>query len=163
MFSLGLLILGLTWAGETYEWGSPQVLVTLVVGGVLGVLFVVWEYLMAPDNALNRRYRNQVPMIPWELLQKKDVLILLYASFSSGVAMYSVLYFCNIYFTMVKLWSADRSGVQLLYFAPGLGGEHPFSHRERWRGNTNRETQSACTAPPIFAIRGHDRHSRQYS
>ncbi|KAI3555350.1 major facilitator superfamily transporter [Colletotrichum abscissum] len=120
LFGFGLLVLGLTWAGATYSWTSPAVLVTLILGVVISILFIVWEYHMSPGKALARRFPWQKAMIPWELVRNRDIGLLFYTSFATGMAMYSVLYFCNIYFTMVKLWSADQSGVQLLYFTPGL-------------------------------------------
>ncbi|KAK1639681.1 major facilitator superfamily transporter [Colletotrichum phormii] len=120
LFGFGLIVLGLTWAGATYSWSSPAVLVTLILGVVISILFVVWEYHMPPGKALARRFPWQKAMIPWELVRNRDIGLLFYTSFATGMAMYSVLYFCNIYFTMVKLWSADQSGVQLLYFTPGL-------------------------------------------
>ncbi|KAK2018742.1 major facilitator superfamily transporter [Colletotrichum eremochloae] len=121
LFGFGLLILGLTWAGATYSWTSPAVLVTLILGAMISVSFVIWEYHMAPGKALARQFPWQKAMIPWELARNRDIGLLFYTSFATGMAMYSVLYFCNIYFTMVKLWSADQAGVQLLYFTPGLG------------------------------------------
>ncbi|GKT49949.1 efflux pump fus6 [Colletotrichum spaethianum] len=121
LFGFGLLILGLTWAGATYSWTSPAVLVTLILGVLISVCFVVWEYHMSPGKALARRFPWQKAMIPWELVCNRDIGLLFYTSFATGMAMYSVLYFCNLYFTMVKLWSANQAGVQLLYFTPGLG------------------------------------------
>ncbi|KAK1977358.1 major facilitator superfamily transporter [Colletotrichum cereale] len=121
LLGLGLLILGLTWAGATYSWTSPAVLVTLVLGVLASVSFVVWECQMAPGKALARQLPRHKAMIPWELVRNRDMGLLFYTSFATGMAMYSVLYFCNIYFTMVKLWSANQAGVQLLYFTPGLG------------------------------------------
>ncbi|EFQ33363.1 major facilitator superfamily transporter [Colletotrichum graminicola M1.001] len=121
LFGLGLLILGLTWGGATYSWTSPAVLATLILGVLISVSFVAWEYHMAPGMALARRFPWQQAMIPWELVRNRDIGLLFYTSFATGMAMYSVLYFCNIYFTIVKLKPADQAGVQLLYFAPGLG------------------------------------------
>ncbi|KZL78850.1 major facilitator superfamily transporter, partial [Colletotrichum incanum] len=121
LLGFGLLILGFTWAGATYSWTSPAVLVTLILGVLISVSFVIWEYHMSPGNSLARRFPWQKAMIPWELVRNRDIGLLFYTSFATGMAMYSVLYFCNIYFTMVKLWSADQAGVQLLYFTPGLG------------------------------------------
>ncbi|KAJ0352985.1 hypothetical protein COL154_012311 [Colletotrichum chrysophilum] len=121
LFGFGLLILGLSWAGATYAWDSAAVLVTLIFGFIISILFIVYEYHMAPGKFLARHFPSQKAMIPWELVRTRDIGLLFYTSFATGMAMYSVLYFCNIYFTMVKLWSADQAGTQLLYFTPGLG------------------------------------------
>ncbi|KAJ7187820.1 MFS drug transporter [Mycena filopes] len=39
-----LLVLSLTWASGSYNWQNPHVFATLVVGGVISVLFVLWEW-----------------------------------------------------------------------------------------------------------------------
>lgn len=36
-------------------------------------------------------------------------------------AMFSVFYFISIYFTLVEGYEAGRSGLQLLYYIPGIG------------------------------------------
>ena len=35
--------------------------------------------------------------------------------------MYSIFYFVGIYFILVKGYSADKAGVQLIYYLPGIG------------------------------------------
>ena len=35
--------------------------------------------------------------------------------------MFSVFYFIGIYFTLVEAYSASRSGIQLLFYLPGIG------------------------------------------
>jgi hypothetical protein len=39
-----VLILGLTWAGSQYAWDSAAVIAPLVVGFVICVGFVVWQW-----------------------------------------------------------------------------------------------------------------------
>ncbi|CAK7211588.1 hypothetical protein SEUCBS140593_001222 [Sporothrix eucalyptigena] len=119
LFGLGLLILALTWAGATYGWGTAAVLVPLCVGLALVTAFVGYEHLMAPGRWLARKWPHQKPMLPWTLLGSKDIGLLFYINFATGAAMYSVLYFCNLYFTM--LYGPTYAGTQLLYYTPGLG------------------------------------------
>jgi hypothetical protein len=64
----------------------------------------------------------QKAMIPWELISNRDIGLLFYCECATGVGMYAVLYFCNIYFIAVRGYDSDEAGVQLLYFVPGLGG-----------------------------------------
>ncbi|OLN92219.1 putative MFS-type transporter C16A3.17c 1 [Colletotrichum chlorophyti] len=120
LFGFGLLILGFSWAGSTYAWASPAVLVALILGLIICTIFILWEYYMAPGRVLALRFPSQQAMFPWELVRHRDSGLLFYTSFSTGMAMYAVLYFCNIYFTMVKLWSADEAGLQLLFYIPGI-------------------------------------------
>lgn len=37
--------------------------------------------------------------------------------------MYAVFYFADFYFVLVKQYTSENAGVQLLYYTPGLGGE----------------------------------------
>ncbi|ELQ41482.1 hypothetical protein OOU_Y34scaffold00276g7 [Pyricularia oryzae Y34] len=121
LFGFGLVVLAMTWAGATYAWNSAAVLTPLLVGVALVVAFVFWERLMAPGGVLALRFPRQKAMLPWDILKNKDVGLLCFINFATGAAMYSVLYFCSIYFTMVKLYDSGQAGVQLLYYTPGLG------------------------------------------
>ncbi|EPE08749.1 tetracycline efflux protein [Ophiostoma piceae UAMH 11346] len=118
----GLLILALTWAGATYDWTTAAVLVPLFLGLLLIAAFVVYEHHMTPpDGVIARMWPRQKAMLPWKLLESKDIGLMFYINFATGAAMYSVLYFCNLYFTMVKVYGPTYAGTQLLYYTPGLG------------------------------------------
>ncbi|XXG97725.1 hypothetical protein Hte_004034 [Hypoxylon texense] len=121
LFGFGLMILAFTWAGATYDWNHPAVLVPLVVGTLLACAWLYWEYSMSSGGALSRKLSFQRPMLPWKVLQNRNVNLLCYINFATGMAMYSVLYFVDIYFTIVKGFTSDQAGVQLLYYTPGLG------------------------------------------
>jgi MFS family permease len=90
LFGFGLIILALTWGGASYSWRSAAVLVPLVVGGLLALAFVLWEFLMSPGKTLARRWPVQRPMIPWHILADRNVGLLFYTAFTTGIAMYSV-------------------------------------------------------------------------
>ncbi|KAM5355610.1 hypothetical protein ACJ41O_002256 [Fusarium nematophilum] len=121
LFGFGLIILAMTWGGATYPWGSAAVIVPLVIGSVFAGIFLYWEYLMAPGNSLAEKFPWQRAMIPWELISNRDIGLLFYCECATGMGMYAVLYFCNIYFIAVRGYEPDKAGVQLLYFVPGLG------------------------------------------
>lgn len=128
LFGLGLLILAFTWAGGTYGWGSAAVIAPLVVGAVLSVAWVFYEYSMAPPHLMSRVFRSQRAMMPWELLAKRDISLLFFVNFDLGVCMFAVMYFMDLYFALVEGHSSSQAGLALLYFLPGLGGKKcPFS------------------------------------
>lgn len=122
LLSFGLLILALTWAGATYAWDTAAVLVPLVVGVLLSIGFVFWQYSMTPNRLLSRIFPLQKPLLPWELLRQRNIGCLFYVNIATGMGMYAVLYFTNLYFTMVKGRDSSSAGVQLLYYVPGIGG-----------------------------------------
>ncbi|KAH8780090.1 major facilitator superfamily domain-containing protein [Diaporthe sp. PMI_573] len=121
LFGLGLLILAFTWAGGTYGWGSAAVVAPLVIGAVLSVAWVLYEYSMAPPHLMSRVFRKQRAMMPWELLSKRDICLLFFVNFDLGVAMFAVMYFMDLYFALVEGHSSSEAGLALLYYLPGLG------------------------------------------
>lgn len=123
LFGLGLLILAFTWAGGTYAWDTAYVLAPLVIGAVLAVAWVVYEYLMAPPHVMSKVFPSQRPMMPWELLSQRDIGLLFFVNFGVGMAMFAVMYFMDLYFALVEGNSPSKAGVALLFFLPGLGGE----------------------------------------
>lgn len=122
LFGFGLIILAFTWAGDTYAWDSAQVLASLIVGIIIAAAWFVYEYLMAPHRVLGRKFSTQRPMIPWNFIQNRNVGLLFYINFSTGMAIYSVLYYVDIYFTLILGYSASKAGIQLLYYTPGIAG-----------------------------------------
>ncbi|KAF3764250.1 MFS general substrate transporter, partial [Cryphonectria parasitica EP155] len=121
LFGFGLIILAFTWAGDTYAWNSYEVLVPLILGGLLALTWLGYEYLMAPNRALGKRFSSQSPMIPWRFIKNRNVGLLFYINFSTGMAIYSVLYYVDLYFTLILGYSSSKAGVQLLYYTPGIG------------------------------------------
>ena len=128
LWGLGLVILALTWAGETYSWGSAAVIAPLVIGVALVAAWLLYEYLMVPGRVMARVFPRQRAMMPWDLLTQRDIGLLFVINFSIGMAMYAVLYFLNLYFAIVQGSSSKNAGVSLLYFLPGLGGEKHLVH-----------------------------------
>ncbi|KAI1381540.1 MFS general substrate transporter [Hypoxylon crocopeplum] len=121
LFGFGLIILGLTWAGATYDWNHPAVLVPLIVGALMVCSWLYYEYSMASGGVLSQKLSFQRPMLPWKVVRNRNISLLCYINFATGMAMYSVLYFVDIYFTIVKGYMSDKAGVQLLFYTPGLG------------------------------------------
>lgn len=103
----GLIILALTWGGASYPWASAAVIVSLVLGCILTIAFVYWEYLLAPGNALAVTFPWQRAMLPWNLLANRDIGLLFYCECATGMGLFAVLYFCNIYFIAVKVRPSD--------------------------------------------------------
>ncbi|ROV94334.1 hypothetical protein VMCG_08659 [Cytospora schulzeri] len=130
LFGFGLMILAFTWAGSTYGWVSVEVLVPLILGAVVFAGWLFYEYMMVPERALGQKLWFQKPMVPWHLILNRNVGLLFYINFATGMAMYSVnlsppilvLYFVDLYFTLILGYSASKAGVQLLYYTPGIGG-----------------------------------------
>ena len=122
LWGLGLLILALTWGGGTYPWNSPAVLVPLVAGSILSVGWIFYERSMSPGSLMSCIFPNQTPMIPWELLSQRDILLLFYINFTTGMAAFAVMYFLDLYFVLVEGRSSSEASTSLLFYIPGVGG-----------------------------------------
>lgn len=123
LWGLGLLILAFTWAGGSYAWNSPNVIAPLVIGAVLSAAWLLYEFEMASGRLTSRVFPFQRAMISWELISQRDIALIFALSFCSGMAMFAILYFMDLYFALVQGNSASKGGVSLLYFLPGLGGK----------------------------------------
>jgi len=125
IFGMGLFVLALTWAGAYYPWKDVKVVGPLIIGVVLIVIFLVWEYLMLPGYFLALRSPTRKAMIPFELLFTRNAGLLVYINLITGMAMYAVYYFVDLYFAIVQNYSAGKAGTNLTYYMPGLGGMAP--------------------------------------
>lgn len=124
---MSLLILAFTWAGGeqagTYAWDSAHVLAPMVIGAVLAVAWILYEYSMAPPRSMSRVFKHQRAMVPWEVIAKPDIGLLFFVNVCVGMCMYAVMYFMQYYFMYVQGQSASDAGIALMYFLPGLGGK----------------------------------------
>ncbi|KAK4235818.1 major facilitator superfamily domain-containing protein [Achaetomium macrosporum] len=121
LWGFGLLVLAFTWGGGTYPWDSAAVLAPLVIGGVLAAAWFVYEWAMVPGRVMARVFPMQKAMMPWQLLMQRDIGLLLVVNFANGAAMFAVMYFMDLYFTLVQGHEASKAGISLLYYLPGLG------------------------------------------
>lgn len=124
LWGIGLVVLALTWAGKRYAWDSAGVLAPLVIGGVLTGVWVWYERAMVPGRVMARVFPRQRAMMPWGLMVQRDMALLFVVNFVMGVAMFAVMYFMDLYFSLVLGHSPKDAGLALLYFLPGLGGEY---------------------------------------
>ena len=91
-------LLGLSWGGNQFEWSSPQVVGALVMGGVMAIVFVLYE----------SRIPN--PILPLAVFRNRIVGIGLLVSFLTGVAMFGAIFFVPLFFQGVLGASPTASG-----------------------------------------------------
>lgn len=89
LFGMGLFVLALTWAGAYYPWSDVKVLAPLIIGSILLVIFLIWEYLLLPGQALSIRIPHQRPMISLDLLWTRNAGLLMYINFITGMGKFS--------------------------------------------------------------------------
>lgn len=95
------LLIGLTWAGITYPWGSVQVISTMIGGGIILVAFAIWEN------------RAAEPVLTLHLFESRAFTVAVILSFLMGVALFGALTFLPLYAQGVLGYSAQDSGLVL--------------------------------------------------
>ncbi|KAF8452359.1 major facilitator superfamily domain-containing protein [Boletus edulis BED1] len=138
-----LVLLALNW-GPDDNWKSARVIANLILGVLLIVLCLLWEILLehrppTPSSSgtdksehVQMRYTGIFrarPMLPIELFTSYDMCVVQYGSFISGIVMFVMFYFVAIFATVVTGLPPAQAGIQLLYFAPGLGAGSLLSIR----------------------------------
>jgi MFS family permease len=98
-----LVILALSWAGTTYSWTSPAVLVPLIVGIVLGAVFVVMEAKWIP-----------LPLIPMHIFKNATVSASMATTFANGVGFFVTLYYLPQYLQVVRGLSPLAAAIDML-------------------------------------------------
>lgn len=91
-------LLGLSWGGNQYEWSSPQVTIALVMGGVMAVVFALYET------------RVSDPILPLAVFRNRIVGVALFVSLLTGFAMFGAIIFIPLLFQGVLGASATASG-----------------------------------------------------
>ncbi|MBI4232948.1 MAG: MFS transporter [Chloroflexi bacterium] len=92
------LLLGLSWGGVLYPWGSPQVIAALSVAAVMVGLFIAVEL------------RAAEPIMPLTLFRNPIVSISLVVIFLTGFGMFGSIIFVPLFFQGVLGSSATSSG-----------------------------------------------------
>eukprot|EP01118_Nematostelium_gracile_P012542 TRINITY_DN4598_c0_g1_i1.p1 TRINITY_DN4598_c0_g1~~TRINITY_DN4598_c0_g1_i1.p1 ORF type:complete len:634 (+),score=164.54 TRINITY_DN4598_c0_g1_i1:209-2110(+) len=105
-----LVLLGVSFGGNEYEWNSAAVICFFVIGGLLIVFFVPWEK------------RFKYPIIRVQLFLKKDIGLSNVISFLFGWCMFGSISYLPLYFQIVKGDSPTISGLKTIPLMIGLVG-----------------------------------------
>ena len=95
------ILIGLTWAGITYPWGSVQVIGALGIGAILLIAFAVWENHAAE------------PVLTLHLFESRAFTVAVILSFMVGIALFGTLTFLPLYGQGVLGYSAQDAGLVL--------------------------------------------------
>ncbi|MDO8107266.1 MDR family MFS transporter [Isoptericola sp. b441] len=107
LFSSAAVLLT-SWAGNTYAWGSPQILGLAVVIVVTAVVFVQVEK------------RAEHPVIPLSLFRERNFVFPAAAGVTIGISMFAVVAYLPTYLQMVQRVSATASGLMMIPMVLGM-------------------------------------------
>ncbi|KAF9580317.1 hypothetical protein BGW38_003086 [Lunasporangiospora selenospora] len=102
--SIIMILLGLNWGADAkYPWNSPAVLCLIIIGVVVGAVFILNEWKVAKR-----------PIIPLRLFGTISIALTYLNVFILGFIFLGLLFFLPLYFQAVNGASAVRSGIDLL-------------------------------------------------
>ncbi|KAJ2819515.1 hypothetical protein FBU31_005503 [Coemansia sp. 'formosensis'] len=104
-----LLLLGLSWGGRECQWLSPQVICALAFGGILLVLFVLYEWRIPA-----------APIVPIRLFRIRNFAVSSAASLLFGFAINGATLFIPQWALVVRNASEITAGAYLLSFCVGM-------------------------------------------
>lgn len=98
-----LLILGLNWGGGEYSWSSAHVVASLVIGFVVSVAFVLWQWK-----------GTSVPLVPLHIFRTKLVNGSSLSMFIMGWNFLVQIYYIPTFYQLVFNYSTLAAGAMLL-------------------------------------------------
>lgn len=107
LFSSAAVLLT-SWAGSTYDWLSPQILLLAVGIVVTGVAFVQVER------------RAEHPIIPLELFRERNFVFPAAAGVTIGIGMFATVAYLPTYLQMVERVNATMSGLMMIPMVVGM-------------------------------------------
>ncbi|KAI0884042.1 MFS general substrate transporter [Annulohypoxylon maeteangense] len=100
---VSVLMLGLTWGGSEYPWNSAAVITTLVLGFVICVAFVFWQWK-------GPRY----PLVPLHIFKSKIVNGACLTMAVNGWNFVVQVYYIPTFYQLAYGYSATKAGAMLL-------------------------------------------------
>jgi EmrB/QacA subfamily drug resistance transporter len=95
------LLLGLTWGGVTYPWGSEQVVGLLIAAGVLYLAFLIAERLLSE------------PLLPLDLFRNQVFAASGLLALAGGMVVYAMIFYLPLFLQGVLGQTATTSGTRL--------------------------------------------------
>jgi hypothetical protein len=103
------LLLALQWGGSTYPWSDGRIIALLVVFGVLGIVFLAFEY-----------WKGAGATLPVRMLARRSVAAAAWNCFCNGGAFLTFIYYIPFWQQVIRDVNAVESGVGLLPFVLGV-------------------------------------------
>ncbi|KAJ2313455.1 hypothetical protein H4S02_004506 [Coemansia sp. RSA 2611] len=98
-----LLQLGITWGGQDYPWKSAAVIVTMILGILILVGFVIIEWKLPAE-----------PVMPLRLFKRRNTSLMFISQVFFGMSFFLPIFYFPLYLSVVKNASAISSGLHLI-------------------------------------------------
>jgi len=113
-----LVLLALNW-GSTHSWSFVRVTLTWILGSLLIIACLLWEYVLEKQLLRITPSRHKVlncdPMLPLEISRSCSVCAVMCGAFVSGMVMLVMFYFVSIFMMVVVGKIPADAGTQLVW------------------------------------------------
>lgn len=103
------LLLALQWGGSTYPWSNGRIIALFVLSGMLGIVFIAFEYWKGAEATL-----------PIHIITQRSVAAAAWNAFCNGAAFFLLTYYIPFWHQVIRNVSAASSGISLLPFVLGV-------------------------------------------
>jgi MFS family permease len=103
------LLLALQWGGSAYPWNNARIIVLFVLFGILGILFIAFEYRRGIEATL-----------PMHIITQRSVAAATWNAFCNGATFFLLTYYIPFWHQVIRDVSAASSGISLLPFVLGV-------------------------------------------
>ncbi|KAJ1720683.1 hypothetical protein LPJ53_004722 [Coemansia erecta] len=104
-----MLQLGLTWGGQEFPWKSAAVIISLILGMLFLIGFVLIEWKLPAE-----------PIMPLRLFKRRNASLMLIAQITFGMSFFLPIFYFPLYLSVVKNSSAISSGLHLISCMLGI-------------------------------------------
>ncbi|KAI1394362.1 MFS general substrate transporter [Hypoxylon trugodes] len=107
--SIVCLLLALQWAGSTYAWNDGRIIALFVVFGMVGIIFLAFEFWKGAEATL-----------PLRMLARRSVAAATWNCFCNGATFLTFVYYIPFWHQVIGNVTAADSGIRLLPFVLGV-------------------------------------------
>ncbi|KAJ2781578.1 hypothetical protein GGI15_003176 [Coemansia interrupta] len=104
-----MLQLGLTWGGQEFPWKSAAVIISLILGVLFLIGFVLIEWKLPAE-----------PIMPLRLFKRRNASLMFIAQITFGMSFFLPIFYFPLYLSVVKNASAISSGLHLISCMLGI-------------------------------------------
>lgn len=109
-----LILLGLTFGGNEYSWGSGTIIAYLVIGIVLSIAFFLYDFFVFNRFKAPRENTVYRPLVSWNVLSKPGVITATAVNFTICLMYNAQVIYIVQFFQLIYGSTAWKAGVHLI-------------------------------------------------
>lgn len=109
-----LILLGLTFGGNEYSWGSGTIIAYLVIGIVLSIAFFLYDFFVFNRFKAPRENMVYRPLVSWNVISKPGVITATAVNFTICLMYNAQVIYIVQFFQLIHGSTAWKAGIHLI-------------------------------------------------